>query len=251
MNKLLPVSLLLIVIAFSAEAHDLWIEPSSFTPAAGDTVALRLKVGEHFEGETVPRRRGRIERFFARSAAGETEVPGQDGHDPAGVLAVRDQGTTVVAYRSRPLRIELEAAKFELYLREEGLESVIAARKARGDSARPGVEIYSRAVKSLLQTGGGNPVDQVLGLRLEVVRRGESFQILFGGKPLPGALVVAIRRGEAREARRMRTDAAGMVTFSKLKKGEWLVKTVHMIPAPASVDADWESLWTSVTFAVP
>lgn len=251
MNKLLIVSILLILAVSSAHGHDLWIEPSSFTPAAGNTVALRLKVGEHFEGEAVPRRRGRTERFFARSAAGEREVPGQNGRDPAGILSIREQGTTIVAYRSRPNRIELEAAKFETYLREEGLEHVIAARKVRRESAKPGVEIYSRAVKSLLQTGGGDPVDQALGLRLEVIRHGEKFQVLFESKPLPNALVVALRRGAAREALKMRTDAAGMVTFPKLGKGEWLVKTVHMIPAPESADADWESLWTSVTFAVP
>jgi hypothetical protein len=210
-----------------------------------------LKVGEHFEGETVPRRRGRIERFFARSATGEREVPGQDNRDPAGVLAIRDSGTTVIAYRSRPLRIELEAAKFEQYLREEGLENVIETRKARGQSARPGIEIYSRAVKSLLQAGGGDPVDQELGLRLEVIRRGDRFQIRFEGKPLPNALVVAVRRGASRAPLKARTDAAGMVAFPKLSKGEWLVKTVHMIPAPAAVDADWESLWTSLTFAAP
>ena len=251
MNKRFIVSFLLSVMALPAGAHDLWIEPSTFTPASGDVVALRLKVGEGFEGETVPRRTGRIERFFARSATGEVEVAGQDGHDPAGVLTVHGAGTTVVAYRSRPLRIELDAQKFESYLREEGLEHVIAARRARGESSKRGVEIYSRAVKSLLHSGSGSPVDEMLGLRLEMIRRGESFQVLFEGKPLPAALVVAVRRGAADDALRMRSDGTGTVTFSGLAKGEWLVKTVHMIPAPASVDADWESLWTSTTFAVP
>jgi len=31
----------------------------------------------------------------------------------------------------------------------------------------------------------------------------------------------------------------------------WLVKTVHMVPAPADSGADWESLWASLTFEIP
>jgi hypothetical protein len=28
----------------------------------------------------------------------------------------------------------------------------------------------------------------------------------------------------------------------------WLIKAVHMIPAPSGANADWESFWASVTF---
>lgn len=251
MNRLLTASLLLLLSASSAYAHDFWIEPSSFTPAAGDVVAVRLRVGEHLEGEPVPRRTGRIERFFARSAAGEYDVPGQPNRDPAGVLKVRDEGTTIVAYRSLPTRTELEAAKFESYLREEGLERIIDERKKRGESAKAGTEVYSRAAKTLVQSGGGAVRDQPLGLRLELVRTGDAFRLLFEGKPLQNALVVAIRRGDTANPTRARTDAAGMVSFPSMRRGEWLVKTVHMVRADASANADWESIWASVTFAVP
>lgn len=249
MKRLLIASALLFVS--SARAHDFWIEPSSFTPAAGETVAVRLRVGEHLEGEPVPRRAGRIERFFARSAAGEIDVPGQPNRDPAGVLRVRGEGTTIVAYRSRPTRTELEADKFERYLREEGLERIIDDRRKRGESSKRGTEVYSRAAKTLLQTGGGELHDQSLGLRLELVRNGSAFQVVFEGKPLPNALVVAIRRGDAAKPARARTDANGRVALPSMRRGEWLVKTVHMVRAPASADADWESIWASVTFALP
>ncbi len=249
--KKLTASLLLLLAASSVHAHDFWIEPSSFTPAAGDVVGIRLRVGEHLEGEPVPRRTGRIERFFARSAAGEHDVPGQPNRDPAGVLTVPGEGTTIVAYRSLPARTELDAPTFESYLREEGLERIIDERKKRGESAKAGIEIYSRAAKTLVQAGGGTAKDQPLGLRLELVRSGNAFQVLFEGKALQHALVVAIRRGDAPNPTRARTDAQGRVAFSAIRRGEWLVKTVHMVRAPASANADWESIWASVTFAVP
>jgi hypothetical protein len=35
------------------------------------------------------------------------------------------------------------------------------------------------------------------------------------------------------------------------RAGAWLVKTVHMVPAPTDTGADWESLWASLTFEIP
>lgn len=249
-QRLTAVLLVAISVVAPAHAHDFWIEPSTFTPSAGDVIAVRLRVGEHFHGEPVPRRTGRIERFFARSATGEFDVQGQPNRDPAGLLRVERDGTTIVAYRSLPTRTELDAAKFENYLREEGLESVIDQRKARGESAKAGSEVYSRAAKTLIQTGAAEVTDQALGLRLELVRSGNTFQLLFEGKPLQNALVVAMRRGGSKPVS-ARTNREGRVTFATLEKGEWLVKSVHMIAAPPSANADWESIWASITFAVP
>ncbi len=247
-----PLFAVLVLLAASAEAHDFWIEPSSFTPAAGQIVSLRLRVGEHLRGEPVPRRPERIERFFARDGSGEREVPGRENRDPAGILTIGDAGTTIVAYRSRPTLHEPQAAgAFERYLREEGLERVIEQRKKRGESSKAGTEIYSRAAKSLLRTGGGEPADRVLGRRREIVRSGDAFRVLFEGQPLANALVVALRRGAEASPLRARSDAEGRVVYPKLSSGMWLVKTVHMVPAPTSAGADWESIWASETFAVP
>jgi len=30
----------------------------------------------------------------------------------------------------------------------------------------------------------------------------------------------------------------------------WMIKAVHMIPAPAGIDADWSSFWASLTFEI-
>ncbi len=204
-----------LLFASSAYAHDFWIEPSTFAPARGDTVDLQMKVGEHFEGELVT----------------------------TDSVTIEGERSRIVTYSSRPDRIELEAAKFESYLREEGLEHVIEARRARGESGKIGTEVFSRSVKTLLGVK-----DEAVGLRLELVRSGDRFQVLFEGKPLRNALVVAIRRGGDQHA--ARSDAKGMVGFPKLRKGQWLVKTVHMVAAPDAAVADWESIWASLTFEV-
>jgi hypothetical protein len=48
-----------------------------------------------------------------------------------------------------------------------------------------------------------------------------------------------------------RSDKEGRVTFRLPRSGMWLVKAVHMIPAPPDTKADWESFWASLTFELP
>ena len=50
------------------------------------------------------------------------------------------------------------------------------------------------------------------------------------------------------EKQSARSDADGRVAFRVHSGGMWLIKAVHMIPAAAGSDAQWESLWASLTF---
>jgi len=36
-------------------AHDMWIEPATFAPQAGQIVAVRLRVGQDLMGDPLPR----------------------------------------------------------------------------------------------------------------------------------------------------------------------------------------------------
>ncbi|PYS27164.1 MAG: hypothetical protein DMG11_17335, partial [Acidobacteria bacterium] len=50
--------LLAAALALSAAplaAHDMWIEPTSFIPDAGKIVGVRLRVGQDFLGDPLPR----------------------------------------------------------------------------------------------------------------------------------------------------------------------------------------------------
>jgi len=38
------------------------------------------------------------------------------------------------------------------------------------------------------------------------------------------------------------------VRFKLRPGGMWLIKAVHMVPAPADSHADWASYWASLTF---
>jgi len=250
-------------LAGTAAAHDFWIRPSSFRPRPGDRVDVDLRVGEGFRGEAVARNPEKIERFVLVGRAGEEKpIVGVDGKAPAGFLRAGASGLLWIAYRSRPSFVELPAEKFEAYLAEEGLERIIAERKERGESAKPGREAYARCAKSLIRTGPGEGASAtaVLGLPLELVpacdpsapAAGEPLvvQLLFRDHPVEGVLVVCASEREPEKEIRARTDADGRVCLAGVGEGVWLVRAVHMVRAGEGVDADWESYWASLTFEV-
>ncbi|MEP6471861.1 MAG: DUF4198 domain-containing protein [Acidobacteriota bacterium] len=256
----------LVLTAVPLLAHDFWIEPTTFHPEVGSMVGLSLRVGQGFRGDPVPLMPDRIVKFVTVSAAGaETTAAGIPGRDPAGRARVTEPGFVIAGYRSSPSNLELPADKFEAYLKDEGLEKVIAIRARRGDSEKPSKEIYSRCAKALLDAGGAGTAgfDRVLGLRLELIpeaspkklppNAGGSIpvRLLYEGKPLAEALVVAMNRDEPDKRLSARTDKAGRVVLALPRGGVWLVKAVHMVPAPAESGADWESLWASLTFEAP
>lgn len=235
--------------AAAAHAHDFWIEPSTFTPSRGGMVLVRLRVGEQWQGEPVARSSRWIERFAVRQSGKERAIRGTEGADPAGWFTF-EEGAAVIVYRSKPAPVTLPADRFEAYLREEGLERIIELRARRGESDRPGREIFSRCAKALVGGASSEPVD----LRYEIVplaAPAAAFRgrVLFEGKPLAGALIVASPRRDPSIRRTARSDANGHVSIDLgTTNGAWLIKSVHMVAAPADSGAEWESLWASLTF---
>jgi hypothetical protein len=231
----------LLLAALPLRAHDFWIEPSTFTPAVGETVTASLRVGENFEGQPVARSSQLLAEFIARDATGPWEIPGFENEDPAGLLRVERGGLTVLGYRSHPYTHTLTAEQFRRFLSEEGVEGLRVKGGVR--------EQFIRYAKAALVAEEASELDRVLGFRCEIVREAEQgFRVLYEGKPLANALVVAMHRDGARLS--ARTNAQGRVTLKIDRAGEWLVKSVKVVRAPAGSGADWESLWPSLTFAV-
>jgi uncharacterized GH25 family protein len=261
MRRLLVIATLLAAAA-PLSAHDFWIEPTGFEAGLGRVVGLRLRVGDDFHGEPVPRSDDLIDQFVVVDAAGRRQVVGRDGADPAGLLRVTAPGLMIVGYQSRPSPVTLPAAKFTQYLREEGLEAIVDARARAGESAREGREIFSRSAKSLLRSGAMAPGsgDRSLGFPIELVaernpcdmRPGATLpmRLAYRGVPLAGALVVAYSQRTPYHKLSVRSDRDGRASFTLDGPGVWLVKAVHMVPAPAGSNADWESFWASLTFEV-
>lgn len=262
----LPVLLIFLIGSpATLPAHEFWIEPEVRGKGLPATVRLFLRVGDGFPGELFPRRRSHVEEFRVDSPGSEAgRTPrGLEGRSPAGTFRIEKPGLHRVAYTSRPSRIHLAADSFEKYLREVGLESIIDARRERGESKQGATESYSRCARSLILAGEPASVefrDRAQGLPLEIIAPGNPFsregavelEVRFEGKPLEGVLLVAHPRPEKGEkqppTRRVRTDARGRVKVEGLGSGFHLFSVVHMVRAGSEeAGVDWRSYWASLT----
>lgn len=244
----------------SAFAHDMWIEPTTFSPEPGQILSVRLRVGQDLLGDPLPRSAALINQFVVEDAEGLKPVIGRDGGDPAGFLRVAMPGLHVIGYYSNPSAVELAAEKFNQYLKDEGLDAIVALRARRNETTSSAHELFSRCAKSLVLSGApsGSQADRPLGFALELVaernpytlRPGQDLpvRLTYQKRPLAGALVVAMNRMHPSERQAARTDNDGRVRFRLPPGGMWLVKAVHMIPAPAGSNAEWASFWASLTF---
>lgn len=257
------LSMLVLAIGLSPAAlfaHDMWIEPATFSPQAGEIIPIKLRVGQDLLGDPLPRDSNLIKQFVVQDAAGTKPVVGRDGSDPAGYVFVAKPGMLVIGYRSNPSAIELPPEKFNQYLRDEGLDAVAAVRAQRNATNASAHELFARCAKSLLLSGAPSEKqgDKKLGFTLELLAEknpyllhsGEELplRLTYEDKPLAGALVIAMNRLNPSERQAARSDNDGRVRFRLRSGGLWLIKAVHMIPAPAGSNAEWASFWASLTF---
>lgn len=247
----------------AAGFHDFWIAPSTFRPSVGEVLDISLHVGHLARYTPYVRNPAHIRRFVAADADTLVTVRGTPGRDPAGTFVPDRPGLVVLGYRSHTSATELPAERFEAYLHEEGLDDVVAVRARRGEADEPGREQFSRCAKALVQVGGmgSEGFGRRLGFTLELVPVASPYdlapgdtltvQLLFRGRPLSGAQVVAVPRAAAQTPVRARTDAGGRVRLPLGHAGLWLLKSVYMLPVVGEPAADWESFWATLTFELP
>jgi uncharacterized GH25 family protein len=249
-----------LLIQTSLSAHDMWIDPVTFFPESGQIVGVRLRVGQDLVGDPLPRDGSLINQFVVFDENGRRPIVGRDGGDPAGLMRTSAAGLIVIGYHSNPSVVELPADTFNQYLKEEGLDGAIELRARRNQNGEQARELFSRCAKSLLLSGPlrTGQADRALGLPIELVAEqnpyaipaGQEFlfRLTYENRALPNALVVAINRQHPSGKLSARSDRDGRVRFRLPRTGMWLIKAVHMVPAPSGSGADWASFWASLTF---
>lgn len=242
------IAALSILFAFSARAHDFWLEPSTFHPSAGQTFSVALRVGQDFIGDPVPRSASLIDTFVLRESIGQRPMSGIENHDPAGLTRLSAEGVAVVGYTSKPYPLELTPEKYNEFLRLEGFDANATANTTHREQ-------FSRYAKAIVGTGSAVIAQQPFGWRFEIVPESNAFadaplriRVLLDGKPLGKALVTAIHRDDPAARLSQRTDRTGRTTLRLPKAGVWLVKCVALVPAKAGSGLDAETLWASLTF---
>jgi len=259
-HVVLLVMTALVLLAVPLAAHDMWIEPMTFFPQPGQIVSLRLRVGQDLLGDPLPLDPSLVNQFVVKDNDGLRPIVRRDGRDPAGLVRLASPGVHVIGYLSNPSAIEVAADTFNRYLKEEGLDTVWALRTSRNETRTAAHEMFSRCAKSLVFSGATEDAqgDRPLGFTLELVAERNPYamradqdlpvRLTYEHRPLAGALVVAINRLNPTEKLSARTDTEGRVRLRLRRDGMWLIKAVHMVPAPAGSHAEWASFWASLTF---
>lgn len=281
MRKLLPFLLL----APAALAQEFWLAPTNYRVAVGADVPLRLLIGDNFAGHAWPRPTRRVRRFARYGPASPTDTsdlrPALLTDSLTPLLRCPVAGTHVLALTSQLAYLELPAAEFTAYLRQQGLGEVLRQRQEAGVAAtKPGREAYHRCAKALVLATQGPHLPpaaadttfrRVLGQALELVpeqnpyrlRAGAALtvRVLHRGQPVAGALVrvwqaaPATKQSETSAVTSFTThaNAQGRVLLRVPGPGPYLLATVHLEPAPPALAAraDWLSTWASLTFGGP
>lgn len=246
-------------------AHDLWLQPRSFHQPAPGPVATSIQIGHGDDRETWAVRPERIVRFTVNGPSGTMDVrPLVRAGAGDQRLPASAPGLHVFAYQSNAITSTLPAVRFNAYLLEEGLTPALQARERAGQSQVGGRELYSRRAKTLVQVGPVAAGDDgrataPLGLTLEIVpernpyalRPGEPVpvRVLYEGRPLPGALVkLTDLNSDAKPLQTLRTDAKGRAVFTPGRAGAWLLNVVWTKPLSGDPRADWETVFSSLTF---
>jgi len=254
-----------VIIPSSARAHEYWLEPDRFFLRVNENSPVSLFLGQGLRvEESRPFQPAKTTSFQLLSASGNFDLSGsvKEGDAPLFSFSADRQGNYLLSMERNLTYITLSAEKFEEYLREDGMEYVIAERERLGETGKPGKERYTRYIKSLIQVGDrrDRTYARKVGHKLEIVpvenpyskRIGDTLPmvILFNGRPLAGRTVfVDNRDGVQHMSQSLSSDENGRIDIKLDKKGVWLVRLVFMQRCEKYCEgADWESFWSAFSF---
>ena len=254
--------------AAPAAAHEVWIDPEAWQVGPGEEITAAVRNGQNFEGASLPWLPFRVARAEVMTGSGTSDILSRPGDRPALRAAAESEGLAVVLYCSDPIDLTYDSfAKFELFLEEKGNADLLDVHRDRGMPEEDVTEVYTRFAKSLVAIGDGEGSDSFRGMELELVAETNPFTAAMPGEmvfrlhyresPLPDHRVTLFDKGPEGDVTlgEAETDQEGRVSFPAARGHTYLVDAV-VVREPEVVgnggeEAMWESLWASLTFAVP
>lgn len=266
--KKLTLLLGITIISVIAPAHEFWFQPQKFFYSIREVAHLRFMVGENFTGDNWSGSKEKIQQLIHYTPSGDfvdisDKLTANKGDSL--LLPLPDEGTHMIIFNSNNSFISLEAAKFNEYLTEDGLNNAALYRKENNEEDKKSTEHYQRSIKTILQVSSKItdactkpttlPLDIIPGENPYAVQTGSKnavkvrFRVLFQNQPLPGALVKTWYHvpGKTIQMDTLRTDKKGWVITDR-HPGRYMISCVHMEHTPADKEAEWQSYWGSLSF---
>ena len=248
-------------------AHDMFLKPADFFVQPNSTLLVRLLNG-NFSNSENSITRDRLADISMVSPQGRERIDTSRwtvaGDTSTVTIRTGLEGTYLLGVSTRPNIIALEAKDFNEYLETDGMPDVLEARRRDNELDRAVRERYAKHVKTLVQVGDartaafatelGYPAEIVPVENPYLLRPGSRMhvRVLFQGRPIANQFIQYGGRtptGDRIAMRSVRSNAEGVATIP-LEAGAWYIKFIHQARRDADPDADYESTWASLSFAI-
>lgn len=261
MTMKLSGTVLLLLAAAPAFSHDTWLSAKRPVPQPGGRAAFELTSAGRFPKPESVVAGDRLVRTGLRLGGAVVPLEPQAGGRRALRLAapLRSAGAAVAWIETRPRTLTLTPKLLTEYLEEVGATQTIG-EEWRKSGLATWRESYVKLAKTVFRVGadaGDRGWAEPVGLALEIVPETDptalkpgdplAVRLLLDGRPLAGLATGAV--GERGPAVLRTSDDQGRATFTLGSDGPWLIRAT-LLRRASLPDADWQSWFTTLTFAV-
>jgi uncharacterized GH25 family protein len=257
---------LLILLTCTANAHDIWLYAEDFRMDQGDRLVLHQVSGHGMDrGMEFELLLDMTPSFQLHTPDGQRDLLEGLGRTREVITPILDtivdfNGPALITMQHDFIYTQWKSHEFTSYLHHEGL-----ADKFHGTF--PSKEIYSeryaRSFKCLVQSSdaSGDVYKRLIGQDLEIILLQNpytldpgdrlEFQVYYNGQPAANQQVKAMAKQPNGQLTSLDlcTDTKGQASFLLAHQGTWLLRSLYLF-RNSTGDTDWESHWTSFTFAV-
>lgn len=258
------LTLAFVSISQPVAAHDFWLVPNAFTVAPSGEILVRGQTSSAFPTTLSAVTPDRVTEARVVGAGDDERIAALTTQDNSLVLRHRPKtpGQKIVGVAIGWRRVNETAASFRRYLVAEGAEAALQHYERTGQLPTADiVRRYAKYGKTVVEVGEGpRAFDRIVGHPLEFFPLTDPgaaasgavlMRLTFQGKPLAGARVHAGKApvsGQKAAELSLTTSSDGVVSVPE-GGGLWNVRTIHVVPAPAGADADWDVHWATFVYS--
>jgi len=255
-------------IPVSACAHEFWLEPEKYQVEIGESINAALINGQNFEGVSLPFNESSYLGFVRDLDGIVTDVSGRLGDRPGLQTSIDQSGLVVYGYTSTLAHVNYTFwDKFQKFVDHKDFGDVRNRHEARGLDSEIFKEAYTRFAKTLIGVGDSQGSDRQLGLETELValqnpytdpmENGFEVQAFYNAAPRQNTQIELFEKAPDGTVTITlhQTNAMGISSLPVKAGHSYLVDAVVLREPNAEVaeerGAVWETLWASLTFAIP
>ncbi len=259
----------LLCLFMPVQAHELWLAPLAYSAETEQPVTADIRVGQNFTGDSLMYMPADTQRLALLSADGDIAIGARIGDRPAIQTQPITEGQNIIIYQSRPDKVVYRNFEdFQKFIREKGADQMLDFHHAQNWPLSDFAEIYTRYAKTIVIRGNTAKgiADRQTGMKLEFVLENDlqearntglaKLRLFYQDTALEQAQVTVFSKDEQQHVIKTKyiTDAQGRFDLKTQSGHEYLIDHVLIKPALPGQNKDkvkWESLWASITFAMP